>query len=201
MKKLTHACAVWFACVALALLAAGCAMQKEPATKAVASVEATLSSIRDDAAKYAAPQLQEAETALASLKSSLDKKDYKGVLAAAPGVTSQVAQLQSEVAAKRKEAEAAMAAAGEQWRALSADVPNMLTAIQSRVDMLGQSKRLPKNLTADAVQSAKSGLEFMQTNWTQAQQAFSAGNPVDAVAKANAVKDKGTEVMKLLNMS
>lgn len=196
MKKTMTAGAPWFALFALGLLLGGCAKEKEPAGQAIASIEATLNLIHDDAAKYAATELQQADAGLASLKDSFAKKDYKGVVAAAPGVTAQVAALRSKVA----EAHAAAAAAGDQWRALSADVPNMVAAIQSRVDTLGESKKLPKGLTAESFQAAKDGLEFMQTTWAEATRSFGAGDPVDAVAKANTVKEKGTEVLKLLGM-
>ncbi|HEY4369349.1 MAG TPA: hypothetical protein VGN07_19105 [Steroidobacteraceae bacterium] len=191
---------VWLALVAAAALVAGCSGQKEPANNAVTGIETTLNSIHDDAMKYAATELQQADAGLAALKDSLAKKDYKSVLAAAPAVSAQVAALQSSVAAKKAEAQAAMAAAGDQWRVLSADVPNMVSAIQSRIDTLSQAKKLPKTLTADAFQSAKDGLEFMKTTWSEATQQFGTGNAVDAVAKANTVKDKGAEVLKLLGM-
>jgi hypothetical protein len=190
----------WCVLAAAALLVAGCAGQKGPATQAIASIETTLGSIRDDAAKYASTELQQAETALAGLKDSLARKDYKGVIAAAPGVTAQVAALQSAVTAKKAEVQAAMAAAGDQWRAMSADLPNMIAAIESRVDTLGQSKKLPKTLSADAFKAAKEGLDFMKSTWAEASKLFGSGNAVDAVAKANAVKEKGAEVLKLLGM-
>ena len=196
MKKTMTATAAWFVLIAMGLLVAGCAREKEPASQAIASVEASLNSVHDDAAKYAATELQQADAGLAALRDSFAKKDYKGVLAAAPGVTAQVAALQSKVA----EAHAAIAAAGDQWRAISADVPNMIAAIQTRVDMLSQAKKLPKALTAESFQAAKDGLAFMQTTWAEATQSFGSGNAVDAVAKANTVKEKGTEVLKLLGM-
>jgi len=189
-------CAALIPVLALALLAAGCASEKEPARQALMSVEATLNSMRDDATRYAATELQQADAALSGLKDSFAKKDYKAVLAGAPALTSQIQALQAKVA----EAHAAMAAAGDQWRAMAADVPNMVAAIQSRVDTLSQAKKLPKNLTADAFQSAKDGLESMKSTWTEATKAFGAGNPLEAVAKASTVKEKGAEVLKLLGM-
>lgn len=190
----------WLALVAITLLAAACASQKEPATKAVADIEASIGAIRDDASKYAASELQQAEATLASLKEQLAKRDYKGVMEAAPAVTGQITAMQQTVSTKKAEAEAAMAAATEQWQSFSTEVPDMIAAIQSRVDMLSQSRKLPRNLTAQSLQSAKEGLEWMKTTWAEATGAFGAGNPGDAVAKAQTVKDKGAEVLKLLGM-
>jgi hypothetical protein len=197
MKKTANAfTSSWAALLSLGLLVAGCAKEKEPASQAIASIEATLNPIHDDAARYAAPELQQADAGLASLKDSFAKKDYEGVIAAAPGVTAQVAALQAKVA----EGHAAAGAAGDQWRVLSADIPNMVAAIQSRVNTLGESKKLPKGLSAESFQAAQDGLEFMKTVWAEATRSFGLGNPVDAVAKANTVKEKGTQVLKLLGM-
>ena len=99
---------LFVAALAAAVLAAGCAGQKEPATKAVADVEASLSALRDDASKYAATELQSADAALASLKSSLQTGDYKSILAGAPALVAQVDTLRKTIADKKAEAEAAL---------------------------------------------------------------------------------------------
>ena len=191
---------VLLAIVIVAAALGGCANQKEPATQAVASIAASLEAVREDASKYASEQLAQAEASLASLKASLDKGDYKAVLANAPALTNQVASLAQTTAATKSEAEAAAAAATQEWQALSTDVPQMISAVQSRVDILSKSKRLPKNLSADAFKSAQDGLSSMKTSWAEAAAAFSAGNAVDAVNKARAVKQQGTEVMQALGM-
>jgi hypothetical protein len=190
----------WLALIVMALLTAACGPRKELADKVVSDVETSVGAIRTDAEKFAPTELQQVDTAIASLKDTLAKGDYKAVVDAAPGVSSQVSALQQTVSAKRREATAAMAVATDQWKALSAEVPDMLSAIQSRVDVLGQSRKLPKNVTADAFQSAKDGFEFMKTTWAEATSQFGSGDPVSAVAKGQSVKDKGAEVLKLLGM-
>jgi hypothetical protein len=177
-----------------ATLLFACATQKEPAEKAVAQVEAALAALKDDAAKYASAELQAVETQVGALKEKLAKKDYKAVLAEAPQVQAAVASLQSDVAGKK-------AAATEQWNSLSADVPKMVAAIQSRVDILGQSRKLPKNVSQAAFDSAKSGLEYMKSTWAEATSAFSSGDASSAIDKANAVKQKGNEVLQSLGMT
>ena len=42
---------------------------------------------------------------------------------------------------------------------MSTDVPKMVDAISSRVDVLSKSHHLPKGVTKDKVASAKSGLD------------------------------------------
>jgi len=186
--------------IAVALLAVGCANQKEPAEKALAQIDSSVAALRDDAARYAADELQSVEATLSSLKEKLGKGDYKAVLAEAPQVTAAVNSLKETVATKKAEAEAAMAAATTEWNALSADVPKMVDAIQSRVDILSKSSKLPKNVSQDAFNAAKSGLESMKATWGEASAAFAAGDATTAVAKANSVKQQGNEVLQQLGM-
>jgi hypothetical protein len=195
---LTHS--IWLS-LATALLVVGCANQKEPAMKLVADAESALSAVKDDAAKYVPSDLQSVEASVASLKDNVAKGDYKAVLAGAPAVMSAIDSLKAAVVAKKAEAEAAMAAAATEWSSLSADVPKMVEAIQSRVDILGKAKKLPKNLSQEAFDSAKSGLDSMKSLWAEASSAFSSGDAVNAVDKAKGVKAKGEEVLKLLGMS
>jgi uncharacterized phage infection (PIP) family protein YhgE len=192
---------VWLAAFAAVVLVTGCSNMKEPANQAVASAETALASIRDDAAKYAPEALQPVETQVADLKANLAKGDYKAVMAAAPNVTSAISSLRDTVSAKKSEMEAAVAQAQEQWAALNTDVPQMISAIQSRVDILSRSKKLPKGLDKSAFESAKSGFDAMKADWTAASSAFTAGNVTEAVDKAETVKAKGAEVMRSLGMT
>ncbi len=187
--------------VVAALLAIGCANQKEPATKALNDAEATLATFRDEASRYAADELQSAESSVAALKASLEKGDYKAVMAGTPALSNQIESLRKAVTDKKAEAEAANAAAQTTWAAMSADLPKMAAALQSRVDMLSKSKKLPKSLTAASFDAAKAGLEQMKTSWTEATTAAAAGNAVEAVKLGEAARASGTEAMTALGMS
>lgn len=191
----------WIAAVAMLALAAGCANQKGPATKAVADAEAALAAFRDDAARLLPDDLSRVDAALTSAKDSLAKGDYKAVVAASPDLSNRIAALRDATAQKKADWEAANAAARERWAAYAADLPKMVEAIQSRVEILGKARRLPKNVSQEAFDNAKSGLEWMKTTWAQATDAFNAGNAVDATDKAQAVKDKGNEVLGLLGLA
>jgi hypothetical protein len=103
---------------------------------------------------------------------------------------------------KEEEARAAAAAAATaEWETYNADLPKMVSAIQSRVDILSQSKKLPANLSKESFDSAKLGLDLINATWAEATAAAASGNPVDAVAKAKVVQEKGAEVMGLLGMT
>ena len=83
---------------------------------------------------------------------------------------------------------AAIASLTDSWNSMSADLPNMVNAIQSRVDTLSKSKKLPKNLDQASFDAAKTGLDDMKSTWSAATQSFNSGNVEDAVAKAKQVQ-------------
>src|SRR5579863_784379 len=191
----------WLLASLAALVLVGCAGQKEPAEKALASAQSALATIHDAAQKYAPDQLQAVETQLAGVKDSLAKGDYKGVLAAAPALSTAISTLKDTAEGKQKDAEAATAQAKDAWGPLSTDVPNMVTAIQSRVDVLSKSHHLPKGVSKDGLASAKSGLDAMKSAWSDASNAATSGDFTTAVSKAQAVKAQAADIMKSLGMS
>ena len=191
----------WLLASLAALILVGCAGQKEPAEKALASAQAALATIHDAAQKYAPDQLQAVETQLAGVKDSLAKGDYQGVLAAAPALNTAISTLKDTADAKMKDAEAAAAQAKDAWGPLSTDVPNMVAAIQSRVDVLSKSHHLPKGVSKDGLAAAKSGLDSMKAAWSDASNSAAAGDFVSAVSKAQAMKAQAADIMKSLGMS
>jgi hypothetical protein len=185
------------ALTASTLLLTACSTQKKPATEALAAVESSLAALKDDAAKYAPDGLKGIESTLGMLKDSLAKKDYKTVLAGTPQLSQAVDSLKVAIAAGKERAESALV----EWNSLSADVPPLVEAIQSRVDILSKSRKLPKNVSSDAFESAKSGLESMKTTWGEATAAFASGDSSTAADKAREVKAKGEEVLQKLGMT
>jgi hypothetical protein len=191
----------WLLATLAAVLMVSCTMDKGPAEQAVASAETSLAAVRDMAQKYVPDQLQAVETQLGTVKDSLAKGDYKAVLAAAPALTTAISSLKDAAAQKQAEAEAALNKAKEDWGPLSADVPKMVASIKTRVEELSKTHHLPKGITKEALESAKSGLTTMDSTWTDASNASTSGDFVTAVSKAQAVKDQATQIMQSLKMS
>ena len=181
----------------VALFASACSHHKEQAQAAIAQAETALEAISVDAQKYLPQKYQELEDAITAAKATLDKGDAKGALAAAKDLPARVAALGSEVASAKQQAIATLT---DSWNSMSGDLPKMIDAIQSRVDTLSKSKKLPKGLDQASFDAAKSGLDEIKGLWSAATQSFNSGNVEDAVAKAKAVEQKGTEVMGLLGM-
>ena len=87
------------------------------------------------------------------------------------------------------------------WTALNAGVPKMVNALQSRVDILSQSKKLPASITAEKFAEVKSILASVKDEWNKAQESFKAGKVNDAVAVGTSVKDKLVTAMEALGMT
>ena len=182
---------------AAALLIAACGNQEQPARQALASAEESLSEVRVDAAKYAPEELENAESRLARIKGDLADKEYKDVLGGATQLTKEAATLKELVVSKQTQA----VAATHEWETLKEEVPKMVQAIETRVDTLSDSPKLPKDVNKDTFEAAKATLESMKSLWAEASAAFDAGNAVAAADKARQVQAKGEKVIDELGIS
>ena len=176
-----------------AALFAGCGGgDKGPAETALKGAEEAINTAKAEAGKYLPDQMRSLESALAATREKLSKEDYKAVLSEAPALTAKAQELASAAAAKKAELSKA-------WQEMSAGMPKVVGAIQSRVDILSQSKKLPAGMSAETLAQAKSGLSEITQQWTAATEA-SKDNLMDAVAKGSSVKVKAAEVLTLLKM-
>jgi hypothetical protein len=186
-----------FALIAVVLvglmLVVGCSRDKEPAEAALKAAEAAVSAAKAEAAKYVPDQVKGLEDALKTAKDAFEKKEYTQALNAAKDLPAKAKELAAAAAAKKAELTKA-------WEAMAGGLPKMVEAIKSRVDILSKSKKLPANLDKAKFEGAKTGLAEITQTWTDADNAFKGGNIADAVAKANAVKAKATEIMTTLGM-
>jgi hypothetical protein len=167
-----------------AILLAACANQMEPAKNALDNINSTLSAVSADAQKYIPDQLTHAQSKVAELSASFDKKDYAAVVAGAPAVLAEVNGLAGAAAAKKDEI---LKALGTEWRSLAASIPQSVSAVQTRIDALSKSRHVPKDIDLGA---AKSGLADAASTWDKAQSAFKSGNAADAVTAAKDARSK-----------
>jgi predicted small lipoprotein YifL len=197
MKKQT----VWLMAALAALALAGCANDKGPAEQAIANADAALAQIHDAALKYIPEQLGAVTTQLDSLKDAANRGDYKAVLAAAPAVMTAIGALKDSANAKQAEVEAALAKAKDAWGPMSTDLPKMVDAIQTRVDTLSKSHRLPKGITKSTLATAQTSLGSLKSAWGDASNDATTGDYTSAVNKAQALKDQAAQIMQSLGMS
>ena len=188
----------FIALVLAAFAIAGCANKMAPAQKAIADIEAAVAAAGEDATKYIPDEVQAVNDQVANLKAMFDKKDYKGVLAAAPAALTQAQGLTSAAAAKKTEM---MDAYAGEWSTLSSSVPEAVAAIQSRVDVLSKSKKLPAGMDAATLDSVKTSLAEANTMWSQATEAQAAGDLEQAVTLAQQVKTRTDELLTTLGMT
>jgi hypothetical protein len=184
-----------FLTVTAALLLAACASQMEPAQSAIAGVESAVSGASADAGKYVPDQLSAVQAKLADLKAAFDKKDYKSVLSSAPAVLTEAQGLMAAAALKK---ETVMKALSGDWTTMAASLPQLVSTVKSRVDMLSKSHHAPAGVDLAA---AKSGLADATTLWGKAQAAFSSGNVEEAVNAAKEVKSKAEAAAAALKMT
>lgn len=192
---------IWLLAALTAVLIIGCNMQKGPAEQAVAGAQAALDAVRDSAMQYAPEQLGGVDAQLSDMKGKFQQGDYAGVLASAPAVMTAISGLKDAATAKKAAAEQALAKAKDDWGPASAAVPKMVDEIAKRVEALSKTKKLPHGVTKDAVAAAKTGLDSLKSSWADAANASSSGDYTTAMAKAQAVKDKATAIMKSLGMN
>jgi hypothetical protein len=180
--------------VLVAALLAGCtSADKGPAEAAIKAAEAAVATAKAEAARYLPDQAKALDAALAAAKDKFAKGDYKAALVDAQALAAKANEVASAAAARKEQLT-------KTWAGLSEGLPRVVDAIQSRLDVLAKSKKLPANLTADKVASAKAGLADMTKQMASANETFKAGNLPDAVAMATAVKTKAAEVLTTLNM-
>ena len=188
-----------FAALALAALAVvACANKMEPAKKAIADIEAAVTAAGEDATRYIPDQVQAVNDQVANLKAMLDRKDYDGVLKAAPAIQTQAQGLQAAAQTKKTEMMDQYAA---EWSTLADSIPEAVAAIQSRVDVLSKSRKLPAGMDKAKLDSVKAGLDEANTMWTQATQAQAAGDLEQAVSLAQQVKTRTDGLLSELGMS
>src|ERR1700716_1660624 len=96
----------WLAAGLAVMLLSACSSQKAPAEQAIARMDNTMSAIHDSAARYAPDTLQAVEAQVAAIKQSYARGDYAGVLAAAPGVNTAIANLRQDAGAKQSAVDA-----------------------------------------------------------------------------------------------
>jgi hypothetical protein len=175
-----------FMIFAAAVMLAACAAQKEPAQKVIGDIEATVIAASSEAAKYVPDRLADVQSKLAALKTSFDKQDYEAVVTGAPAVLTAAQDLATAAAAKKDEV---LKQLSDSWAGLAATVPEEVTAVQSRIELLSKksSKKMAAGIDLDAAKAAESDAMSL---WSKAQAAFAAGNLDEAVNTAKDVKAK-----------
>jgi len=171
-----------------------CADKKGPAEIAVKAAEQAVAATKTEAVKFVPAQTAALETALTSLREKMAKEEYEAATADAQALVGRAKQVLAAAKAKKDDLT-------KKWTDLTQGIPEMVGAIQAKVDALSQMKKLPKGMTADILTESKSGLEAVKADWAKAEEAFKAGNITGAITLAASVKEKAAKAMEALGIA
>ncbi len=175
------------------MMLAACSSDKGPAEVAVKAAEEAINGVKTEVGKLVPDQVKSLEDTLAAVKEKFGKGEYKAALAEAQTLTGKAKEVIEAAKAKKEEL-------NKTWTELSGQLPKMVEAVQSRVDILSKSKKLPANLTTEKFEEVKTGLAAAKEEWTKALDGFKEGNIGEAVATATSVKEKAVMAMEALGL-
>ena len=177
--------------LAAALALMGCESRGK-AQGVIGQAEGAINQYKDEAATGAPEELKAAETTLAQMKQSFDNRDYQVVIDTVPQFNTQIQALH--------DASNANQAATIEWTTMNTEVSASLEAIQARVEEL-KPNALPKDVTKEELETARTELETMKSTWAEATAAAEAGKAVEATDKGRIVQAKVTELKNALGMN
>ena len=179
--------------LAAAMMLAACG--RGPAQSMLTQADGALAGVKDEAATTAPHELKTAQDTYAHMKQSFDAKDYDAVKAEVPQFNEQFIALKTAMEENQGKVQAAV----QEWQTLNAQVPKTVEEIQKRVDSLKPGK-LPKDVTKEELETAKTDLETMKTTWAEATALAQNANPIEAAEKARTVQAKAEELKSTLGM-
>ena len=177
--------------LAAAMALAGC-QGRGTAEGVIGQAEGVISQVKDQAAVSAPNELKQAEATLAHMKQNYADREYQAVI-------DEVPQFNAQIDAMKTTATANNAAAAE-WNSLNTEVPKAIEEIQARVDSI-KPTALPKDVTQEELETAKTELETMKSTWAEATAAATAGKAMEATDKARVVQAKAEELKNSLGMN
>jgi len=184
----------YIAIAALGLLLAACGKDKGPAEAAIAAATSAVDAVREDGMKFAGEQFTQLETALNSAKDNLAKGEYKAALEGAGGIAAKAQDVAKAAADKKAELAAS-------WEQFNAGIPQMMESLKSRLDILGQAKKLPDGLDKAKLDGLKAGYDEAMGMFEQAKSAAASGDFSRAIEAGGAIKAKATEIASALGMT
>jgi hypothetical protein len=170
-----------------------CSSGKNAADVAIKAAEQAVNATKAEAAKIVPDQVKSLEDTLAAAKEKFVKGEYKEALGDATALAGKAKDVRAAAKAKKEELT-------KKWTELSQGLPQVITALQNRVDELSKAKKLPADITAEKFAEAKAGLASVTDDWNKAQESFKTGSIADAVSVATSAKDKALKAMDALGV-
>lgn len=180
---------------ALAVLA-GCS-QKDPARDAIAAAEDALNAVYEDAQNYVPERYEQVKAELDAGRAAFNEERYADAIAAVKDVPAHAEVLAREAAAAKAKRLAEMEA---DWTRLSASLPDRLARIGTRLDELGEMRRLPDGMDRQLLEEARAAHASAETAWSEAGKDFGAGDLEAAVGKARDAEGMAQDLVARLGM-
>ncbi len=182
----------------LAIAVVACANYKDPAIEAVANIEEKLSGISTQAGKYIPEELASVQEQVAELKTGIEQKQFKEVVATAPGVLKAVNSLIVNSAIARAAFTQQMQS---DWATYATEMPDVIAAVDKQIMRYTSRGSLPKGVSRDAFKETVASFDAAKSSWAEAATAGNEGKLEEAVTRTNEVKQVVDTVMQTLGMA
>jgi hypothetical protein len=174
-------------------LLAGCS-SKGPAETALKAADQALEGAQADLAAYVPDQMATLQQASTAAHEKFDKGDYKGAMADAQALVTQVQTAVTEAGQKKEEM-------AKMWGEYATHMPEMVAAVEAKVTELSAMKKLPAGMDAQMLDGIKAEMSAAQQQWGQATAAYQEGRVAEAMQLAGQVKGSVDGLMGKLGMS
>lgn len=181
---------------AAALLVTGCSSKHTAAQTALGTAEGAIETVKDEAAIYAPEELKAAEATVGEMKAKFTDRKFADVIEKVPAFNQQLELVQNTIVSKQTTEVASI----KEWQTLNEEVPKSVVALEARVESLKGTK-LPKEVTKENFEAAKTELETLKATWAEAQSAATAGRNTEAADKGRTVQTKAEQLKSQLGMN
>jgi hypothetical protein len=181
--------------LALALVVAvglgGCAQRS--AESAIAQAEKDIAEMQGTAEKVAPKEFKVLSDSVAAMKAKVAAGDYSGALMGARTVGSMARDLRVNLPGRTTQLTTS-------FTGVAATLPKQVDAVSAKVNELAALKKLPAGLDPARFAALKTDIATWTQAWAAADASFKAGNIADALTKANDLKAKVADAMKLVGI-
>ena len=181
--------------LAAATMMAACG-SRGTAQNVVGQADGAIEKVKEQAALSAPNELKAAQGTVAQMHQNFDARKYKVVIADVPKFNEELKSINAAMEANQGK----VAAATQEWTTLNTEVPKAVEEIQARVNSL-KPNALPKDVTKEELETAKTDLEALKATWAEATAAAGANNPLEATEKGRIVQAKTVELKNSLGMT
>jgi len=180
------------ATVALALTTA-CGGAKAKAEADITTADSAVAAVAPDAGKVLPYEVQQLSSAVTAARDTLAKGDYAAAQAAVADIPARAQELAAKLPAKRAELTA-------QLDTLRFALLKNLAAIQTKVDQLARSRRLPMGLDAAKLATVKETLVSAPQEWARIEAEIQAGELDSAYGKGTVLRLKVSESLEAVGL-